>query len=148
MGMAAGAELAHKKPGTKFWLLTGWIVLGTTLIFGLRLSNLTLAVTNLFVMFIAIRLLRVFLDVYLHERIPSERRATILSLAGTMSYVWFFAFAGAFSMLLPRYGVRTSLTLVSVPILALAVIDIAKGLKWSTNKKAAFIPAESDHVVN
>jgi MFS family permease len=148
MGMVAGAELSHKRPGTKPWLLVGWATLAGTLILGLRPGNAALAVGNLFILFIAMRMIRVYLEVYLHDHIPSERRATILSLAGTLSYIWFFLLAGAFSLLLPRYGARLTFTFVSIPILILALFDIAKGLKWSTTKKAPFIPAESDHVVN
>lgn len=76
------------------------------------------------------------MEVFLHDRIPSNRRATIMSLASSFSYLWFFSFAGLFSLVLPKFGARDAFIVVSVPLVFVCTIDLIKGFKWATNKNA------------
>jgi predicted MFS family arabinose efflux permease len=148
LGMVAGAELSHKQPGTKAWIAGSWATIAAAMLFGLRLGSTAGALLTIFVLFVGIRILRVYLEVYLHDHIPSERRATIFSLSGSLSYIWFFGTAGVFSLLLPHIGTRTAMTVAFAPLLALGVLDLLSRFTWAVNKTAPLDKAlaEADHV--
>ena len=149
LGMTIGAELAHRFAGSKKVLFGGWLVFVTTLVVGMRSGNILIAIANMFVLSIALRMIRVYAEVYLQDRIPSSRRATIFSLAGTVSYVWFFLFAGLFSLALTRFDTRITYTLASIPILLIGLTDIIiKRLPWSTSQTAPLVLEETDHVAS
>lgn len=151
IGMAAGSEIAHKKAGTKGMLLIAWIILMVSHLAGLQLRSQVAALGSLFVVFLGLRLMQTYLEVYIHERIPSNMRATIFSLAGSMAYGWFFILAFIYSQAVRHFDARAALIVTSLPLLTLGFIDIVRGLPWPSGKTidevAEPIPLEDDHIV-
>jgi MFS family permease len=136
LGMVAGAEIAHKKGGTKPMILLVWLTLMATHLVGLRFGTVLSAFISLFITFIALQLHEIYLEIHLQDNIPSERRATIMSLIGTLGYAWFFLLAGIIVFALKPLGIRGALTLASLPLLILGIIDIIKGIPWAAGKKS------------
>lgn len=151
IGMALGSEIAHKRAGTKGMLLVGWVILTGSHLVGLQFRSQIAALLSLFVVFLGLRLMHTYLEVYIHERIPSSRRATIFSLAGTMAYGWFFILALAYSQAVRYFDARATLIITSLPLLILGAIDVARRLPWSTAKSIDDIkkpvPLEDDHTI-
>ncbi len=137
LGMAIGSEIAHHKGGSKRMVIAVWLVLAATHLIGLRFGTTLAAFVSLFITFVALQLQEIYLKVYLQDNIPSERRATIMSLISTVGYVWFFALAGLFVWVLERLGVRGALTLASLPLLILGVVDVLKRLPWAVGKRSS-----------
>ena len=136
LGMMIGSEIAHRQSGTRQTLIAVWVVLLLTHLIGLRFHTVWVAFMSLFVTFVALMLLEIYLELYIQDTIISEQRATVLSLASTLSYACFFIFAGILSLALKPLGIRGALTMVSLPLLLLGVVDIAKRVPWAIGKKA------------
>jgi MFS family permease len=137
LGMMAGAEIAHKWRASRGIIFKIWLVLIITQLIGLRVGIATLALGNIFIAFVAFRALRAYLEIILHDRIESHVRATIFSLASTAGYAIFFVLALAFTFLLPHIGIRSTLTIISLPLLALGLTDIMKRIGWIDEERTA-----------
>jgi MFS family permease len=135
LGMVMGAEIAHKKAGTKLMLVLVWLTLMTTHLVGLRFGAVVVAFVSLFITFVALQLQEVYLEIYLQDNIPSERRATIMSLIGTVGYGWFFLLAAIIVFALQPFGIRGALTLASLPLVILGIIDLIRGIPWASDKR-------------
>lgn len=142
LGMVVGAEIAHKNGGTKPMLVVVWLVLMATHLIGLRFGTAIAAFINLFITFIVLQLHEIYLEVHLQDSIPSERRATIMSLIGTLGYAWFFLLATIIVFALQPFGIRGAVTLASLPLLALGIIDLSRGIPWATGKKSLEVTPE------
>lgn len=136
LGMAVGSEIAHHRGGTKRIVLLVWLVLMVTHLVGLRFGTPVAAFISLFITFVALQLQGIYLSVHVQDNIPSERRATIMSIMSTMGYVWFFALAGLFVLVLEPLGIRGALSIASLPMLVLGAIDLARGLPWAHGKRS------------
>lgn len=135
IGMMLGAEIAHKWPATRSIVIPLWLILILTQLLGLRTGNAALALINIFIAFAAFRALRAYIEITLHDRVESNVRATIFSLASTAGYALFFLLALAFTFLLPHIGVRQTLTIVSLPVLILGARDILRKIQWVVEEK-------------
>lgn len=136
LGMALGSEIAHHKGGSKRMVLLVWLVLMVTHIIGLRFGTPLAAFISLFITFVALKLQEIYLSVHVQDNIPSERRATIMSIMSTVGYVWFFALAGLFVLVLEPLGIRGALTVASLPMITLGVIDLVRGMPWAHGKRS------------
>jgi hypothetical protein len=123
--------------GTRRAILTSWLVITLSHLVGLRLHNPWLFLVNTLLIFVGLRLLFVYLEVYLHDHISSERRATIVSLASTLGYGIFFVLAVGFALLQKKLGVVAAITWVSLPLLSLGLIDMVIGLPWAMKRKTS-----------
>jgi MFS family permease len=137
LGMAVGAELSHRiKIGTTS-VGSMWLILTLTSILGLRTAEYALAFINLFVLFVVIRMMQIYLELYINSQLDAGRRATALSLASTLAYGWFFGLALVYSQALSQWGARWAFTIASLPLIALIVVDALRGLKWARRALAA-----------
>lgn len=134
IGMMVGSELAHRFASNRSTIACVWLGLLATHLVGLRFHNATLAFINLFLTFIALMMLELYLELYLQENIPSERRATIMSLATTLGYAGFFVLATVFALVLKSVGIRWALTIASLPLLVLGIIDLLRNIPWAIGK--------------
>lgn len=137
LGRMVGSEIAHRWAGTRMVMGFVWAAVLATHLVGLRFPTVWVAFASLFVTFVALMLLEIYLELYIHDAISSERRATVFSIASTLGYAWFFVSAGLFGFVLGPLGIRWALTVASLPVLLLGVIDIAKGIPWAVGKVAA-----------
>lgn len=132
IGLSLGAELVHRFEAKKSTLFLAWGLLLGTHIVGLRFANLPVALLNMFLVFVSIRMLQLYFEVYIQENIESKRRATILSLAATLGYGWFLISGLVFRFILPHIGVRSTVTWMILPLTVLAFLDFFGGFKWVT----------------
>lgn len=141
-GMLVGSELAHKIAATRKALAVVWVVLMLTHLIGLRFASATGVFISLFITFIVLMMIELYLELYLQDNISSERRATVFSMLTSLSYAWFFVLAAIFGLTLSHIGIRGALTVASLPLLILGVIDIARRIPWATNKVSDSAPEE------
>lgn len=131
LGLIIGAEIAHKKAASPKILLVTWLLIAATHTVGLRMGLMPLFLLNLFAIFVGIRLLYVYLEVYIQDNIPSDRRATIISLASTLAYGVFFFLAGGFLVLQKNVGASWAMTLLCLPLITMGLVDILKKIAWA-----------------
>ena len=131
IGMVVGSEIAHRVRSSRTILSGIWVTLLLTHVVGLHFKGVAAAITCIFITFIALMLLQMYLEVYIHNVIDSHHRATIFSLASTLGYACFFLLAAIFGIAIHHLGIREALTLTSIPILLLGVVDILKGSPWA-----------------
>jgi MFS family permease len=141
-GMLVGSELAHHVAATRKALSVVWVVLIAAHLIGLRFASASGIFVSLFVTFIVFMMLELYLELYLQDNIGSERRATVFSLLTSLSYAWFFVLAAIFGLTISHIGIRGALTVASLPLLLLGVIDIARRIPWATNKVSDVLPDE------
>ncbi len=142
LGMVAGAEIAHHRQGTAGTLGVVWATILIAHLVGLRFHTAATVFLSLFVVFVALMLLQMYLELYIQSVISSERRATIFSVMTTVSYAWFFVLAAVFSVALRWLGIRGALTLAATPLLLLGVIDLMRRTPWVPNKESPDIVGE------
>lgn len=134
LGMALSLEIARHLPSSRLVISAAWSLLVLTHVIGLRARDTWLTILNLVGLYMAIRIMQFYLEVYIQNHVESSRRATILSLATTIAYGWFFVLIGVFTLVLNRYGVRWAFTVAASPMLGLALVDMARAVPWAENK--------------
>jgi MFS family permease len=139
-GQVLGVEFAHRFPAKRRFILALWLVITCASTIGLLAVSPLGAMANILVLFVGLRAARVFMEVYLHDRIPSERRATIFSLSESISYLVCGLLTVAISVLLHTMSIRPALIIVSVPLIIMAVIDVLKKISWASEKTAPLDP--------
>jgi predicted MFS family arabinose efflux permease len=134
LGMTVGSELAHRLAATKRTLVAAWVVLFVTHLVCLRFHSAIAVFAMLFITFLVFMMFELYLGLYLQDKLSSERRATVFSLLTTVSYAWFFVLAAVFGLIINHVGIRTTLTITSLPLLLVGAIDIFKAVPWATGK--------------
>jgi predicted MFS family arabinose efflux permease len=136
IGMAIGAEIAHHQPANRKTLLAIWVIVIITHLLGLHFTQHAVVLANFVLAFIALQTLMLYLELHIHDHLESSHRATVFSLATTISYAWFFVLAGLFTIALHRFGARQAFMVASLPFLLAGVIDVVTKSSWAPNKVA------------
>lgn len=139
-GQTLGVEFAHRFPAKRRFILVIWLIITLTSTIGLLAASPFGAMANILLLFVGLRAVRIYMEVYLHDRIPSERRATIFSLSESISYLLCGLLTVGISLLLHVVSIRPAIIIVSVPMIVLACADVLKRISWASNKVAPLEP--------
>lgn len=134
LGLTLGGELSHRAAATKQLISLLWLVLLITQLVGLQFASVPFALINIFLTFIAVAALRIYLELHIQNNIEASRRATILSLVTGLGYVAFIISGFALAFLLPKFGIRPTIMLVSFPLVAMIIIDLLRRVPWATGE--------------
>ncbi len=134
IGVALGSELARKLPRARSVIVVLWAAFATISLGFLRANNWLVIIAAIFSIAIAGRALQIYMEVYLHSQTQSAYRATIISTLTTLSYAVFFVLALVFNVAIHHFSARTTMTLVTLPILMLATIDVVRRVPWANQK--------------
>lgn len=131
LGVAAGSEVSYRIQLSPRIITLAWSLLFVTQVIGLRLHTMVAVLITITFVSISFGMLRVYLQVFLQHNIDSSRRATILSLGTSMGYGIFIISGLLLTLMLSKFGITWSITILALPLIILGIIDIAKGMPWA-----------------
>lgn len=132
LGLIVGSELTRKFSPTKKRLTIIWIVLALAHVIGLVTASFVGFLLILFVTMVCMQILYLSLIAVLNHSVGSSRRATIISLGGSVSQILFLGLAVTFRFVVDHIGVQAAFLIAALPLILLGAIDILRKISWLT----------------
>ena len=130
LGQIAGNEVVRKFTISKRILASAWVVLTIVHVGGLLVHTFASFLLIVFVTMFAMQVLYLVLIDAINHKIDSARRATVISLGGSVSQFLFLGLAMLFAIIVKQGNVQVAFLVASAPLLLLAVIDIVRRIPW------------------
>ncbi len=130
LGLIVGSELAGKFTATKKTLILTWVILAATHITGLFNTTFVGFLLIMFVVMVCMQVLYLSFITVINQSVGSSRRATIISLGGSVSQVLFLGLALLFRLAVQKWSAQVAFLGASAPLVLLGVIDILRRIPW------------------